>query len=266
MDIEALEKALKKYKPKVIITVDLYGNSCEYENIGNLAKKYGPTINEDSAVSLGSEYKNKKCGTFGSIGILSFNGNKIITTSGGGMLVSSNEDYVNKTRYLSSQAREPTLHYEHKEVGYNYRLSNLLAAIGRAQLSRLNTFLAIRKKIFDKYFSSLSLFEGFVFIKQPQFCDSNRWLTTLTVDDRILSRDLIIKELGREGIESRPVWKPMHLQPVFERFDYVSINDRDISKDLFKKGLCLPSGSSLRSDEQDKVIDIIISLYKRTLG
>ena len=179
------------------------------------------------------------------------------------MLVSSNEDYVNKTRYLSSQAREPTLHYEHKEVGYNYRLSNLLAAIGRAQ-TRLNTFLAIRKKIFDKYFSSLSLFEGFVFIKQPQFCDSNRWLTTLTVDDRILSRDLIIKELGREGIESRPVWKPMHLQPVFERFDYVSLMI-EIFQKIFLKGLLSSFGSSLRSDEQDKVIDIIISLYKRTL-
>lgn len=265
MDIEALEKALKKYKPKAIITVDLYGNSCDYDSIDYLAKKYDAIIIEDSAESLGSEYKNKKCGTFGSIGILSFNGNKIITTSGGGMLVSTNEDYVKKARYLSSQAREPVLHYEHQEIGYNYRLSNLLAAIGRAQLSRLDTFVSIRNKIFNKYYNSLSQLEGFNFIKEPRYCSSNRWLTTLTVKESILSRDSIIFELEKEGIESRPVWKPMHLQPVFKGFDYVCNGGKDVSGKTFRYGICLPSGSSLKLNQQDKIIDIITNTYHKAL-
>ena len=215
LDPALLETAIIKHQPKVLIAVDLYGQSCDYDAISEICKKHNVAIIEDSAEALGAEYKGKKCGTFGDISVFSFNGNKIITTSGGGMLLSDNEEYVRKARFLSTQAREPEIHYEHKELGYNYRMSNLLAAVGRGQLQVIDGRVNSRRKIFQRYQEALGTLDGIEFMPEAPGCRSNRWLTTLTVDPKIagVTRTDIIDALARENIESRPVWKPMHLQP-----------------------------------------------------
>ncbi|MBT5760490.1 MAG: aminotransferase class I/II-fold pyridoxal phosphate-dependent enzyme [Candidatus Marinimicrobia bacterium] len=261
MDLAACEKAMQKYKPKALISVDLYGQSCDYDAITDLCEKYNVLLIEDAAEALGADYKGKKCGSFGQIGILSFNGNKIITTSGGGMLVSNNEDFVSKARFLATQAREPKIHYEHKELGYNYRMSNLLAAVGRGQLQSLDKFVNKRRDIYNKYYNSLSTLDGIKFMQEAEYGKSNRWLTALTVNKKVagISRSGIINALEKENIESRPVWKPMHLQPLYKGADYVSL-DGDVSKNLFENGLCLPSGSNLSEKDQNRIIDIILSL------
>ncbi len=261
LDILILEKAIKKNKPKALITVDLYGQSCDYDQILELCDLHNVAVIEDAAEGLGSKYKDKKCGSFGEMGILSFNGNKIITTSGGGMLVSNNEKYIEKAKFLATQSREPELHYEHKEVGYNYRMSNLLADVGRGQLQQIDSKVACRREIFDRYYSSLNKVDGLYFMFEPSYCKSNRWLTTLIVDEKItlVSRSEIISALEKENIESRPVWKPMHLQPLYKNADYFSNQNNDVSGYLFDKGLCLPSGSSLSKVDQERVIDIIVS-------
>ena len=264
LDVDSLEEAILKHKPKALIAVDLYGHSCDYDAISDICKRHGVAIIEDSAEALGAEYKGQKCGAFGDISVFSFNGNKIITTSGGGMLLSDNEEYVQKARFLATQAREPELHYEHRELGYNYRMSNLLAAVGRGQLRVINDRVNSRRKIFQRYQEALGAFEGLEFMPEAPDCRSNRWLTTLTVDSKIagVTRTDIIDALAGENIESRPVWKPMHLQPLYKDFDYISNNGVDVSGKLFKDGLCLPSGSDLSESDQDRVIDIILS----TLG
>jgi len=261
---DLLEKAIEKHQPKAIITVDLYGQSCDYEKITEICRKYGVLIIEDAAEALGADYKGKKCGSFGDIAVLSFNGNKIITTSGGGMLLSDNEDYVRRARFLSTQAREPALHYEHQELGYNYRMSNLLAAVGRGQLTVIDDRVQARRDIFERYLSALSGFDGITFMPDVYYGKSNRWLTTLTIDPAIaaVNRTQIIQVLENENIESRPVWKPMHLQPLYYGYEYVSKEDQDIAGVLFEKGLCLPSGSNLSVEEQERVVDIIVSKLK----
>jgi len=264
LDVELLDKAIIKHKPKALITVDLYGQSCDYDAISEICKKYGVAIIEDSAEALGAEYKGKKCGAFGDISVFSFNGNKIITTSGGGMLLSENEDYVIKARFLATQAREPEIHYEHKELGYNYRMSNLLAAVGRGQLQVIDDRVNSRRKIFQRYQEALGTVDGIEFMPEAPGCHSNRWLTTLTVDSTItgITRTDIIDALARENIESRPVWKPMHLQPLYKDFDYISKDGADVSGRLFGDGLCLPSGSNLSKADQGRVIDIMLSLLE----
>ncbi len=264
MDLTACEKAMQKYKPKALISVDLYGQSCDYDAITDLCEKYNILLIEDAAEALGADYKGKKCGSFGEMGILSFNGNKIITTSGGGMLVSNNEEYVNKARFLATQAREPVLHYEHKELGYNYRMSNLLAAVGRGQLEVIDDRVSTRRSIFNRYEKALSHVDGFTFMQEADYGKSNRWLTTLTVDEKVagISRTQIIDALEKENIESRPVWKPMHMQPLYKKYEYVTSDNRDVSAELFENGLCLPSGSSLSEEDQGRIIDIILSLLK----
>jgi len=264
IDVELLEDSFKKHHPKAFISVDLYGQSCNYDEIIDLCNKYNVALIEDAAEALGSTYQGKKLGNFGEMGILSFNGNKIMTTSGGGMLMSDNEDYVNKARFLATQAREPDLHYEHKELGYNYRLSNLLAAIGRGQLKQIEFFVNKRRQNFSNYANALSTIDGFNFMDEAEGCRSNRWLTTLTIDSNKLgiTRDEIIENLESENIESRPVWKPMHLQPLYKGCEYVRNDNRDVSAELFEKGLCLPSGSSLKEKDQNRIIDIILSLTK----
>jgi pyridoxal phosphate-dependent aminotransferase EpsN len=264
VDLNALEKAIVKHKPKAFISVDLYGQSCDYAGILDLCHKYNIFVIEDAAEALGADYKGKKCGSFGEMGILSFNGNKIITTSGGGMLVSNNEDYVKKARYLATQSREPELHYEHKELGYNYRMSNLLAAVGRGQLEVIDDRVSARRNIFNRYEMVLSQVSGLSFMQEAAYGKSNRWLTTLIVDvkETGVSRSDIINALELENIESRPVWKPMHIQPLYQDFEYV-YNEKDISKKLFENGLCLPSGSNLTSGDQNKVVDIILSTLKK---
>ena len=264
LDLSALEIAFKTYKPKALIAVDLYGQSCDYDPITDLCKKYNIVLIEDAAESLGSEYNDKKCGTFGRLGILSFNGNKIITTSGGGMLVSDNEEYVKKARFLATQAREPEIHYEHKELGYNYRMSNLLAAVGRGQLLVLDDRVKARRSIFDRYFNALSAIEGIDFMPEETYSHSNRWLTTLTVDPKKtgINRTRIIQTLEKENIEARPVWKPMHMQPLYKDCEYITKDSQDISKGLFEQGLCLPSGSNLSISDQNRVIEIILSTIR----
>jgi pyridoxal phosphate-dependent aminotransferase EpsN len=259
LDTDLLSYAIKKFKPKALITVDLYGQSCDYDSIIDICKSNDVKIIEDSAEALGSSYKNKKCGTFGDMGIISFNGNKIITTSTGGMLLSDNREFIKKAKYLSTQAREPLLHYEHKELGYNYRMSNLLAAVGLGQLERFDILLNKRRHIFNKYYNSLSHFEGLKFLKESEYCKSNRWLTTLTLDEKILGfdRSHLISILEKENLESRPVWKPMHLQPFYKKFEYVRSKENDFSAELFHTGICLPSGSNLSAGEQSKIINLI---------
>jgi len=261
IDLAACEKAMQKYKPKALISVDLYGQSCNYNAIADLCDKYNVLLIEDAAEALGADYKGKKCGSFGEMGILSFNGNKIITTSGGGMLVSNNEEFVTKARFLATQAREPEIHYEHKELGYNYRMSNLLAAVGRGQLEVIDDRVTTRRSIFNRYEKALSHVDGFTFMKEADYGKSNRWLTTLTVDEKRtgISRTHIIDALEKENIESRPVWKPMHLQPLYKKCDYITAGEEDISSRLFENGLCLPSGSNLSEYDQNRVIDIISS-------
>ena len=256
---EALEIAMKKYRPKVLIAVDLYGQSADYDPILTLCDQHNVALIEDAAEALGAEYKQQKCGTFGQIGILSFNGNKIITTSGGGMLVSNNEDVVKKARFLATQAREAEIHYEHKELGYNYRMSNLLAAVGRGQLQVLNNRVKARRQIFQQYFDALSEIEGFDFMPEMPNSKSNRWLTTLTVNSKKvgINHTQIIDALEKENIEARPVWKPMHMQPLYKGCEYITVGQEDVSKRLFENGLCLPSGSNLSPKDQGRIIDII---------
>ena len=265
LDLVACEKAIKMYKPKALISVDLYGQSCDYDAIKDLCEKYNVLLIEDAAEALGADYKGKKCSSFGEMGILSFNGNKIITTSGGGMLVSNNKDYVKKARFLSTQAREHTIHYEHKELGYNYRMSNLTAAIGRGQLEVLDKRILSRRTIFNRYEKALSNIHGFNFMQEAGYGLSNRWLTALTVDEKItgISRNQIIEVLEKENIESRPVWKPMHIQPLYKNCEYVKGDHGDVSAKLFQNGICLPSGSSLSEGEQGKIIDIILSIINK---
>ena len=264
INLKCLELAIKKYKPKALITVDLYGYSCDYDTILELCNKNNVHVIEDAAEALGSEYKNRKCGTFGSMGIFSFNGNKIITTSGGGMLISDNEKYVQKAKFLSTQARENKRYYQHKELGYNYRMSNILASIGVGQLSKIDSYVHKRSTIFKRYNKYLSQIEGLIFPNEVNKGKSNRWLTTLLIDPEVIkiSRDEIIIAFEKENIETRPIWKPMHLQPLFKGFDFVSEKSNDISAKLFRNGLCLPSGSSLLEKEQDRIIEIIHSLTK----
>ena len=218
-----------------MITVDLYGQSVDYDIIMEICNKNNIVVIEDAAEALGSEYKGVKCGAFGKAGIFSFNGNKIVTTSGGGMLVSNDREFVEQARFLSAQAREPKIHYEHKELGYNYRMSNLLAAVGRGQLAVLDERVKTKQEIFDRYNSALGVIEGIEFMPLASYGISNRWLTTLTIDEEKIgfNRDSVIAALEKENIESRPVWKPMHLQPLYEEFEYFISEKDDISQRLF---------------------------------
>ena len=261
---DLLEQAIKQYSPKALIVVDLYGQAADYNAIIDICDAHNVKVIEDAAEALGSEYYGKKCGLFGSIGIFSFNGNKIITSSGGGMLVSEDEYIVKKARFLSTQAREPEIHYEHKELGYNYRLSNLLAAVGRGQLQVLDERVKTRREIFQRYFDVLSGIDGVEFMPEAAYGKSNRWLTTLTIDPAKtgVDRTRIIEVLEKENIESRPVWKPMHLQPLYQGYDYLKHDDEDVSGRLFEQGLCLPSGSSLSEADQNRVIDIVLETLK----
>lgn len=263
----ALEDAIKKYidlgkKPKAIIPVHLYGMPAKMDEILSIATKYNIPIIEDAAEALGSTYKGKPCGSFGEFGILSFNGNKIITTSGGGALISNNLEAIVKARFLATQARDPAPHYQHSQIGYNYRLSNVLAGIGVGQLDVLDARVASRRSNFKLYQTELSNIPGISFLQESKDSFANRWLTCILVDpskNQGISREDIRIALGKENIESRPLWKPMHLQPVFSDAAYFGGN---VSETLFNHGLCLPSGSNLTQQDLEKVINVIKSLFK----
>ena len=260
MDPILLKKAIvdlskKGKKPKAIIVVHLYGMPAKMEEILLIAKEYSIPIIEDAAESLGSSYKGTKLGAFGNIGILSFNGNKIITTSGGGALISNREDYVEKAKFLATQARDNTPHYEHSQIGYNYRMSNILAGIGRGQLKVIDERIERKRYIFNYYKKELSAIKGISFQDEPDSnFNSNYWLTTIIIDpqktNKITCED-IRKHLLKDNIESRPLWKPMHLQPVFVNCNsYVN----GVSKYLFQNGLCLPSGTNLSDDDLCRIV------------
>jgi pyridoxal phosphate-dependent aminotransferase EpsN len=261
----ALEKAFQESKrkgklPKAVIVVNLYGQSADMDPIMDMCQTYNVPIIEDAAESLGAYYKGKSSGTFGKFGIYSFNGNKIITTSGGGMLVSDDEELIARGRYLVTQAREQAVHYQHSEYGYNYRMSNVLAGIGRGQLEVLKDRVQARRNVFQKYYDTLQHVKGITFMPEPEGFFSTRWLTALTIkqnDQGEISRKLI-QYLEEYNIESRPVWKPMHLQPLFKDYEYFTHFDHEsVADELFKYGICLPSGSNITEEEQDLVIDKI---------
>jgi pyridoxal phosphate-dependent aminotransferase EpsN len=266
----ALERAMEEAKqegklPKAVIVVNLYGQSAKMDEILAICNHYQVPVVEDAAESLGSTYKGKKSGTFGKFGIYSFNGNKIITTSGGGMLVSYDIEALQKARFLATQARDPAPHYQHSQVGYNYRMSNIVAGIGRAQLEVLDERVKARRAIFDRYVQALGNIEGVHFMPELECTMSNRWLTTLTIDRQTLGVTPmdIINALAEENIEARPVWKPLHMQPVFEGIKYYSHHENwSISEELFANGICLPSGSNLTEEEQNRVIDVFIKAIK----
>ena len=267
----ALKRAFDEAKkrgslPKAVIVVNLYGQSADIKPIMELCAQNNIPLLEDAAESLGAQYHGKPSGSFGKFGILSFNGNKIITTSGGGALVSNDLAALERARYLATQARQPSRHYEHTEIGYNYRLSNVLAGIGRAQLELLKDRVQARRAVFQRYDEALSDIDGINFMPEAGYGLSTRWLTSLTVDPKRcgVSRDEIIDALEKENIESRPVWKPMHQQPLYRGKKYYSHREGEsISDQLFEKGLCLPSGSNLEEEQQQRVIDCIFKVLKR---
>lgn len=254
----ALDEAAKEGRlPKAVIVVHLFGQCARMDEISALCDAYGVPIVEDAAEALGSTWQGRQAGTMGRFGIYSFNGNKIITTSGGGMLVSDDGDAIREARKLASQARDPAVHYEHSRTGYNYRLSNVLAGIGRAQLKVLADRVEARRAVFERYRSALEGLPGIRFMPELAGTRSNRWLTALTVDERLagVSAAQLVAWLAEDRIESRPVWKPLHLQPLFAGVRYYPHDDReDVSARLFRTGICLPSGSAMTPEEQARVI------------
>ena len=262
----ALEKGLHLAKkqncmPKAVIIVDLYGNPADYNPLLSICENYHVPVIEDAAEALGATYYKKSCGTFGTIGIFSFNGNKIITTSGGGMVVSENEDMLQKIRFWATQSREPVLHYEHKEVGYNYRLSNICAGIGRGQLTGIEDKIQKRKKIKDYYKENLLNYPVH-FLTAMENCESNNWLSVMLLEEsKMNTLPTIIQALSDENIESRPLWKPMHEQPVFQHSQFINHDDHhgNIGSELFRRGICLPSGEALTDEQLECITKIVKS-------
>jgi len=257
MDPNALEEALKKYpNAKAVIVVHLYGLSADMDPIMDLCNKYNVTLIEDAAESLGTTYKGKHTGTFGDYGVFSFNGNKIITTSGGGMLVSDNEERIAKVRFWATQARDKARHYQHSELGYNYRMSNIVAGIGRGQLKVLNQRIEKKKYIFEFYKRELSEIEDINFMPINEWNEPNYWLSCITLSGKIRPLD-IMEALEKENIESRPIWKPMHMQPVFEGYDFIG---EGISEKIFENGVCLPSDTKMTDEDLYRVCEVIKGL------
>jgi dTDP-4-amino-4,6-dideoxygalactose transaminase len=267
MDPDLLEEELHESKkkgklPRAAVVVDLYGQSADYDPITKICEEYGVPIIEDAAEALGVKYKGKSAGSFGVMGVFSFNGNKIITTSGGGMLVSANKEYIDHARFLATQARDQAPHYQHSHIGYNYRLSNILAAIGRGQLENLDKKIAKRKDINRFYREAFADIDGIKFMPIAPYGEPNYWLTCITVDPSQsgASREDIRLALEKENIESRPLWKPMHLQPIFQS---CRVRGGAVTENLFADGLCLPSGSGMTTSDLQRVTDIVKRVCKR---
>lgn len=261
MDPNLLEDALKTSRVtgkrvKAVVAVDLYGQCADYDAITATCDRFGVPLVEDAAEALGATCRGRPAGGFGRLGVFSFNGNKIVTTSGGGMLVSSEEALIDRARFLATQARDPAAHYEHSAIGFNYRLSNILAAVGRGQLRTLPERVAIRRRIFETYVKALGDLRGVAFMPEAAYGTSNRWLTCVTFDPAEFgaTREDVRLALEAENIESRPIWKPMHMQPVFTG---CRAHGGAVSQHLFEDGLCLPSGSSLSAEDQCRVIETV---------
>lgn len=270
MSPKALKRAFEYYeeknmKPKAVIVVHLYGQSADMDEIIKICNFYDVPIVEDAAESLGATYKGKQTGTMGEFGVFSFNGNKIITTSAGGMLVSNNMNSIEKARFWATQARDKARYYQHSELGYNYRMSNILAGVGRGQLKILNQRIAKKKSIFEFYDRN---FRNIPWIDMEEICDygtSNYWLSVITLSKECKIKPIdIIKALEKENIESRHVWKPIHLQPYYKGFSFFNHNDVGISvcEDIFERGICLPSDTKMTIEDQQRVIDAIKRLFK----
>jgi len=263
MSPRALERAFESarregWMPKAVIIVCLYGQSADMDPLMALCRQYGVPVLEDAAESLGATYKGKASGTFGRLGAYSFNGNKIITTSGGGMLVSEDPDLIAKARFLATQARDPAPHYQHSEIGFNYRMSNILAGVGRGQLHVLRSRVEARRQVFQAYRDALSDLYCITWMPEPAWSYSTHWLTACTIAPRGgTDRHTLMQHLAGELIEARPLWKPMHLQPVFQGCRYFAHDDASVSDQLFDQGLCLPSGSNMSTSDVERIVEVI---------
>lgn len=260
MSPTALEKAFEKHSPKAVIVVHLYGQSADMDSLTKICQRYNVPIIEDSAESLGATYKGQMSGTLGKFGIYSFNGNKIITTSGGGMLISQDKEALKKVRFWITQSKDPARHYQHSEIGYNYRMSNVVAGIGRGQLKILNNRIKKKKEIFETYSQAFDTIEDIDMMPICDYGNPNYWLSCITLkkESKVNPLDIML-ELEREDIESRPIWKPMHLQPFFKEYNFYNHNNSGISvaEEIFNRGLCLPSDTKMTQAEIEKVIRTI---------
>lgn len=262
MDPVALRKAFEKYPQcKCVIVVNLYGTPAKLDEIREICDEHGAVLIEDAAESLSATYKGVQTGTFGKYNAISFNGNKIITSSGGGMLLSDDEDAIKKARFWSTQSRDPAPHYQHSEIGYNYRMSNIVAGIGRGQLIHLDEHKALKTAIYDRYKEGLKdlplTLNPYLECSEPNF-----WLTCIRIDDDCNVKPYdIMDKLASENIEARPIWKPMHLQPVFAENDFITAGETAVGDKIFEKGLCLPSDIKMTEEEQNRVIEIIKSMF-----
>ncbi len=268
MSPEALKKAYEKYpSPKAVIIVHLYGTPAKLQEIMEICAEKGTAVIEDAAESLSSIYKGKHTGTFGRFGIYSFNGNKIITTSGGGMLVSEEEAMIERARFLSTQARDPARHYQHSQIGYNYRMSNVTAGIGRGQLLSLEEHKALKKAIYKQYQEAFSDIPELSMNPMNPDGDANNWLSCMTIKEGCgVTPDMVMDALEAENIECRPIWKPMHLQPVFQEYDFISLSEEkdgkgSVSEDIFNRGLCLPSDIKNTQEDMDRIIGIVRKVF-----
>lgn len=260
MDPKALEEAFIKYpEVKAVLIVHLYGFPANIDKILALCKKYNAVLIEDAAESLGATYKNQHTGTFGEYGIFSFNGNKIITTSGGGMLVSNNQKMINKARFWATQSKDKARHYQHSELGFNYRMSNVVAGIGRGQLKVLNKRINKKTYIFNYYKNNLENYKYLKMMPKHDWHTPNYWLSCLFIENKNLKPIDIIEALEKENIESRPIWKPMHMQPYFKKYDFIG---NGVSEKIFEKGICLPSDTKMTDVELNKVVNIIKDMYE----
>ena len=269
MDPKALEIALiesikKGIKPKAVIVVNLYGQSADMDETLNICNEYNVPVIEDAAESLGATYKGKKSGTLGEYGIYSFNGNKIITTSGGGMLISNNKDMIDKTKFWITQSRENERYYEHKEIGYNYRMSNIVAGIGRGQLKILDERILQKKRLFNTYKEAFKDIDEIEMMPICDYGEPNYWLSCIILkkNSRVKPIDIILA-LEKENIEARHIWKPMHLQPIFKDFEFYTISKdgHSISEDIFNRGVCLPSDTKNTDEDMDRIIKIVHELF-----
>lgn len=258
-----LDSMAKGRKPKVIIAVHLYGVPYQIEAIRAVADLYGIPVLEDSAEALGSSYKGQRCGSFGDIGVLSFNGNKIITTSGGGAIVTKTKVLKDKALFFATQSRDKAPHYQHSEVGYNYRMSNICAGIGRGQMEVIDAHVALRRKMHDFYVNLFRDVAGVtVFTAPNEDYFANYWLSAIVIDPQLtngLDRESVRLAFEAENIECRPLWKPMHLQPIFEKYPYYG---KSVAEALFEQGLCLPSGSNLTDEDRTRIYDVVVRLFQ----